>query len=81
MEVAYLTGTIHTDFLKAVKVANDPTLLAKMGREGNLPLYEYLTILLGCNSHIIYIAMSKPTTTLKKLSPGYDHNGGTIMWT
>jgi len=30
---ASLTGVIYTDFLKAVKLANDPTLLAKMGRE------------------------------------------------
>ena len=49
MEVASLTGTIYTDFLKAVKVSKDPTLLAKMGREGNLPLLEYMIILLGRN--------------------------------
>jgi len=42
-------GTIYTDFLKAVKVANDPTLLTIMGREGYLPFYEYLLILLGIN--------------------------------
>jgi len=34
METASLQGIIYTDYLKAVKVASTPSLLAKMGRGG-----------------------------------------------
>jgi hypothetical protein len=52
METCSLHGVIVTDFVKAVKVASDPTLLGKMGREGNLPLYESLLIMLARNPNI-----------------------------
>ena len=52
MEVASLTGTIYTDYIKAVQVANKPEILSKMGREANLPLFEYLLILLERNPGI-----------------------------
>ena len=52
MVVANLSGIIYTDFQKAVKVANAPTLLHKMGREGNLPLFQFLLMLLQRNPQI-----------------------------
>ena len=42
MESAQLSGTIYTDYQKAVRIVNDPTLLHSMGREGDLPLFQYL---------------------------------------
>ena len=42
MESAQLSGTIHTDYQTAVRIVNDPTLLHSMGREGDLPLFQYL---------------------------------------
>jgi hypothetical protein len=52
MEVSSLVGTVYTDYIKAVKVANNPKLLTKMGREDNLPLYEYLLTLMARNPGI-----------------------------
>jgi len=42
MESAQLSGTIYTDYHKAVRIANDPSLLHSMGRKGNPPLFQYL---------------------------------------
>jgi hypothetical protein len=53
MEVSSLVGTVYTDYIKAVKVANNPKLLTKMGREDNLPLYEYLLTLMARNPGIV----------------------------
>ena len=57
MESAQLTGTIHTDYQKAVRVANDPTLLHSMGREGDLPLFQYLSLQLHRNPriHLVHV--------------------------
>ena len=49
MKVASLSSTIYTDFLKSAKVPDDPTLLAGMGREGYVPLLEYMPILVDQN--------------------------------
>ena len=38
MEIGSLVGPVYTDYLKVVQVANNPTILAKMGRDSNLPL-------------------------------------------
>jgi len=52
MEPASLTGTVYTDYQKAARIANDPTLLHSMGREGELPLLQYLLVLLKRNPNI-----------------------------
>jgi len=44
MKSALLTGTVYTDYQKAVRVANNPSLLHSMGREGDLPLFQYLIL-------------------------------------
>ena len=36
------SGTIYTDYLEAVSVANNPLLFRNMGRKTNLPIYELL---------------------------------------
>jgi len=46
MELAQLSGTIYSDYHKVVRIANDPTLLHSMGCEGDLPLFQYLIVLL-----------------------------------
>jgi len=41
MESASLKNdNVHTDYQKAVRVANNPCLLHSMGREGDLPLFQ-----------------------------------------
>ena len=52
MDLVSLIGTIFTDYQMEVKVANDPGILAKMGREGNLPLSQYMLVLLHRNPQI-----------------------------
>ena len=37
-----LHGTIYTDYLEAVTVAHNPSLLRSMSRKANLPLYSFL---------------------------------------
>jgi len=44
MESALLTGTVYTDHQKTVRVANNPSLLHSMDREGDLPLFQYLIL-------------------------------------
>jgi len=46
MKSASLTGAIYTIYQKAVRVANNSSLLHSMGREGDLPFFKYLIILL-----------------------------------
>jgi hypothetical protein len=52
MESAQLTGTVYTDYQKAARVANNPSLLHSMGREGDLPLFQYLIMQLNRNPRI-----------------------------
>jgi len=49
MESASLTGKVYTDYQKATRIANDPTLLHSMGRKGGLFLLLYLIVLLKQN--------------------------------
>ena len=52
MEVVFLVVQVYTDNLKKVQVANNPTILAKMDRDSNLPLFEYLLTLMSRNPGI-----------------------------
>jgi hypothetical protein len=52
MESAQLTGTVYTDYQKAARVANNPSLLHSMGRDGDLPLFQYLILQLNRNPRI-----------------------------
>ena len=51
-EIVSLQGPVYMNYLKAVQVANDPALLAKMGREANHTLFEYLIVILARNPGI-----------------------------
>jgi len=57
MESVQLTGTINTDYQKAVRVADTPILLHSMGREGDLPLFQYLSLQLQRNPriHLVHV--------------------------
>jgi len=52
MESAQLSCTIYTDYQKAVRIANDPSLLHSIGRKGNLPLFQTLLASLHRPSNI-----------------------------
>ena len=49
MEMANMSGVIHTDYKKIVSVSKNPLLLNKMGRKANLPLFEIILLLLSKN--------------------------------
>ena len=79
-EVASLSSTIHTDFLKAVNVANDPTLQAKWaGKEIFLSMSTWLYYL--AKFPISNSVTSKHAANARKMCPGPDPNGVTTMWT